>query len=114
MLEMTEVQDGLLSSPKKEIMKARCPELFPEQIQEYFNDKNKIRLNKIEIGIERVIVKDEDKKAVFDADFFTYLKTLGKIEYYLSNVRLPCDEGDYYPLLAKYKYGWVIISPLEA
>lgn len=114
-LDLIEVKDGLLvSSPDKILMKARCPELFPENLQAYFNDKNKINCNKIDFGLEKVTVRDEDKRAVFNTDYFDYLKTLGKIEYYLSNVKLPYEDGDYYPLLAKYKYGWVMVSPLEA
>jgi glutathionyl-hydroquinone reductase len=114
-VELVEIKDGLLvSQPDKTLIKVRCPELFPGKIKKYFDDKNKICKNKIEIGIEKVIIKDADRKAVFNSDFFDYFKSLGKMEYYLSNVKLPCEDGDYYPLLAKYRYGWVMLSPLEA
>lgn len=113
-MDLIEVKDGLLSTEDKVIMKARCPELFPDNIQEYFQDKEKVKENKIEFGLHKVTVWTEDKRAVFDSRFIDYVKSLGKIEYYLSNVMLPCEDGEYYPLFAKYKYGWCIVAPLEA
>lgn len=112
-LELKEIKDGLLSTESKEIMKARCPDLFPENIQAFFQDKERVKCDKIEFGIHRVIVRTEDRRAIFNSTLIDYIKSLGKIEYYLSNVKLPC-EGEYYPLFAKYKYGWVCAAPLEA
>lgn len=113
-LELIEIKDGLLSSENKEIMKARCPELFPETIQAFFQDKEKVCSKKMEFGIYKVTVKTENKRAIFDSVLIDYIKSLGKIEYYLSNVPLPCEDGEYYPLFAKYKYGWCIVAPLGA
>lgn len=110
---MIEVQDGLLVSEDKVMIKARCPELFPANIQAYFQDKEKISSKKIDFGIHKVRVSTESRRAVYDPKLIWYVKSLGKIEYYLSNVKLPCEEGEYYTLFAKYKYGWVVLAPLE-
>lgn len=110
---MIEVQDGLLVSENKVMMKARCPELFPANIQAYFQDKEKISSQNIDFGIHKVRVITESRWAVYDPKLIGYVKSLGKIEYYLSNVKLPCDEGEYYALFAKYKYGWCVVAPLE-
>jgi hypothetical protein len=114
--EFVEIKDGLLGAPKKHpvLMKARDPELFPENIQAYFQDKNKVQYKKIEFRLNKVIVRFKDKRSVYDAEIFSYLKDLGRIDCYLSNVPIPGDDVGYYPLFAKYKYGWVVISPLEA
>ena len=110
---MIEVQDGLLVSEDKVMMKARCPELFPANVQAYFQDKEKISSQNIDFGIYKVRVITESRWAVYDPKLIWYVKSLGKIEYYLSNVKLPCKEGEYYTLFAKYKYGWCVVAPLE-
>jgi hypothetical protein len=111
---LKELKDGLLvSDPEAVIMKAREPALFPELVRECFSDKTKIQYKKIDFGLERVTVKSMGHKAVFNSEYVNYLKDLGRIEYYLSNIPLP-GEIPTYPLFAKYKYGWVVVSPLEA
>jgi hypothetical protein len=109
---LVEVKDGLLMSPDEVIMKAREPELFPDLIQNYFKDKDKVQYKKIEFGLDRVTVRFKDKNSVYDAAIFDYLKTLGRIDCYLSNVPLPGEEAPYYPLFARYRHGWVVVSPL--
>ena len=115
MPEMIEVKDGLLASEDNVIMKARYPELFPENVRGYFQDKTKVLYRRIEKGLDKVIVKVNDKRAVFDADLFNYADNVdGRVDYYLSNVPLPGEDGAYYPLFAKYRYGWLCVSPMEA
>lgn len=110
---MIEVQDGLLVSEDKVMMKARCPELFPANIQAYFQDKEKISSKKIDFGIHKVRVLTESRRAVYDPKLILYVKSLGKIEYYLSNVPLQGDNELLFPLFAKYRFGWVVLAPLE-
>ena len=113
MVELREVKDGLLSSPDKEIMKGRSPELFPNYVQEYFSEKDKVSKKSIEHGIESVRVCTSERRAVFNSELFDYINDLGRVDYYLSRVPVP-GEYPYYPLIAKYKFGWVVLSPLEA
>lgn len=113
MQPLVEITDGLLGTPDKVIMKARSPDLFPCYVQAYFEDKIKLTRNKIECGIDRVTVRTEDKKAIYDSDLFNYIKSLGKIECYLSNVPLQGDNELLFPLFAKYRFGWVVLAPLE-
>lgn len=112
MQDLIEVKDGLLASPDKSIMKARDPELFPDLVREYFRDKTKVRYNRIEIGLDRVKVKINDKVAVFDKDLFDYLQETGRIDCYLSNVPLPGEDVELYPLFAKYRWGWICLAPM--
>lgn len=111
-VDLIELQDGLLADKDKIIMKARDPELFPTEIQAYFVDKEKVQSKKIEFGVSKVVVKTADKRACFDPDLVDYVKELGRVNYFLSNVPLPGEDIGYYPLFAKYKHGWVCISPL--
>lgn len=109
---LIEVRDGLLASPDNVIMKVRDPELFPELVREYFRDKTKVRYNRIEIGLDRVKVKINDRVAVFDKDLFDYLQGMGRIDCYLSNVPLQGEEVELFSLFAKYRWGWLCIAPM--
>jgi len=112
---MVEVVDGLLASEDNVIMKARGPELFPENVRGYFQDKTKVLYRRIEKGLDTVTVKVNDKRAVFNVDLFNYADNIaGRVDYYLSNIPLPGEDGEYYPLFAKYRHGWVVISPMGA
>ena len=112
MHNLIEVTDGLLATPKRELMKARCPDLFPDYVKEYYDNREKIPNNAIEIGLERVTVKTADKKAVFDKIYFEYIQGLGLIKCYLSNVPLPGDDPELYPLIVRYKHGWCVLAPM--
>lgn len=113
-IELKEVIDGLLVSPDKVMMKAREPGLFPENVRLYFSDKIKVSSKEIEAGLDKIIIRTSDKRAVFDSELFEYVKSHGRIDYFLSNIPLPGETGEFYPLFAKYKHGWVVLSPLEA
>jgi len=114
MLNLVEIKDGLLSTPDNVVMKTRDPELFPVSIKAYFSDKSKLRKKEIDIGLSKIIVHSKDKRAVYDADIIDYIRDLGRVKYYLSNVPLPDDELVLYLLFAKYKHGWLCFAPLEA
>ncbi len=111
--ELVEIKDGLLATPDKELMKARTPELFPDAIKEYLVDTERVQLTKIDIGLERVTVHTDNKTSVFKKEFFEYMQGLGVKEYYLSNIPLPGEGTELYPMIAKYKYGFCVIAPLE-
>jgi len=113
MEKMIEVEDGLLSTPNKVLMKARCPELFPDYVKEYINNAEKVQNRAIEIGLEKVKVRAGDKLAVFDKKYFEYIKGLGLTKCYLSSVPLPGNNPELYPLVVKYKHGWCVLAPLE-
>ena len=95
---MIEVQDGLLVSENKVMMKARCPELFPANIQAYFQDKEKISSQNIDFGIYKVRVITESRWAVYDPKLID-VKSLGIS--ITSQTEAVCKEGEYYTL-AKY------------
>jgi len=111
--ELVEIKDGLLATPKKELMKARAPELFPEIIQEYICNAEKIESNQMYIGIENITIRTETRTSVFKMEFYEYLRGLGVREYYLSNIPLPGENNRLYPLIAKYKYGVCVVAPVE-
>lgn len=111
--ELVEVTDGLLSSPDKVIMKARCPELFPENVQEYLKNRSKMDSMIVEDKLKKVTIISEGRYSVFNTDYFDYIRRLESIEWFLSNVALPGEDDRYYPLIAKYKGGWVVLAPLE-
>lgn len=96
-----------MSEPKKVSLDLRYD--VPQDIGFQTDGKTK----KIDFGIHKVRVSTESRRAVYDPKLIWYVKSLGKIEYYLSNVKLPCEEGEYYTLFAKYKYGWCVVAPLE-
>lgn len=110
-LTLTEIKDGLLGTSDKVLMKARDPRLFPENIQAYFADKTKALPSKVYLGEDWVTVATKGKTSFFDTDMFEYIRTLGRVDCYLSNVPLPNNEV--YPLFVKYRYGWVVLAPLE-
>jgi len=113
LFEMVEIRDGLLSTPDKALMKARNVRLLPESIQAFYNDKEQVYLNNIYTGARKVSVKSETKLVEFDREFFEYLKDLGWVRYYLSNVPLPGEGAPLYPLVVTYKYGICVLAPLE-
>ncbi len=115
--ELIEIRDGLVSTQKNELMKARDVKLFPERIQKFFKDTDKVQFENIEIGLKKVTVRSNIsagvfKLSVFDTEFFEYIQDLGRVQYYLSNVPLPGESTDLYPLIAKYQHGWCILAPL--
>lgn len=110
--DMIEVKDGLLATPDKSLMKARDPVMFPERVQEYFEDVNKIKEIIINPEIRKIVITTSDKKAFFDPELFNYIYKLSPVGYYLSNVPLP-GEGEYYTLFAEYDHGWCVLAPLE-
>lgn len=114
MPEMIEVVDGLLASEDNAIMKARDPELFPENVKEYFRDKTKVSKKMVLRGPGNVTVMTCDRMGIFDPDIFDYVSQLDIREYYMSNVQLPGEKEVLYPLFAKYKHGWVVIGPVGA
>lgn len=138
MPELIELKDGLLADADNVIMKAREPELFPDQVLEYFHEKTKVvctgikrtrspRIRErikslifevpqgeINHGVTTVTVIVDGRRAVFDAELFDYVRMLGIVDCYLSNVPLPGEEHEYYPLFIKYVHGWVCMSPMEA
>lgn len=138
MPDMIEVKDGLLASEDNVIMKARTPELFPDQVIEYFHEKTKVKCTwierthsprlrerikrlifdiptgEIDHGVTTITVKVDGRSAVFDAELFDYVDKLGIVDCYLSNVPLPGEEQEYYPLFIKYKHGWYCLAPMEA
>ena len=138
MPELIEIKDGLLADADNVIMKAREPELFPDQVLEYFHEKTKVVCTCIERtrsprirerikslifevpqgeinrGVTTVTVIVDGRRAVFDAELFDYARGLGIVDCYLSNVPLPGEEHEYYPLFIKYLRGWVCMSPMEA
>ena len=138
MPELIEIKDGLLADSDNVIMKAREPELFPCGVYGYFHDKTKVRYGgserkkspgirekikslffevpsgEIYRGVTTVTAMVDEKRAVFDAELFDYVDRLGIVECYLSNVPLPGEEHEYYPLFIKYVHGWVCMSPMEA
>jgi hypothetical protein len=138
MPEMIEKKDGLLADADNVIMKARSPELFPAGVYGHFHDKTKvlcswierirspkiherierlifdIPIGEIDHGVTTVTVKVGEKRAVFDAELFDYVETLGIVDCYLSNIPLQGEEEEYYPLFVKYKFGWICLAPREA
>ncbi len=111
-IEMKEIKDGLLISNDKVVMKARDPELFPEYIVPYFQSKERVQYKKIEFGLEKVTVKQGDRQAIFDIEKIKYMKELGRVDCFLSNVALP-GGIETYPLFVKYRFGWLVFAPLE-
>lgn len=138
MPELIEIKDGLLADADNVIMKAREPELFPVGVYGHFCYKTKVNCTWIEKtrspkirerikrlifdipkgdidhGVTTVTVKNDGKRAVFDAELFNYVEKLGIIECYISDIPLPGEEQEYYPLFIKYKHGWVCMAPREA
>jgi hypothetical protein len=111
--ELIEIKDGLLATPKRELMKARSLELFPETIQEYIRDAEKVEPTDIDICLDNVKLRTEGKTATFKKEFFEYLQGIGVKEYYLSNIPLPGENSELYPLIARYKYGLCVVAPVE-
>jgi len=136
--QLIEIKDGLLADADNVIMKAREPELFPCGVFGYFHDKTKVRCEgnersqrygirekikslffevprgEIYHGVTTVTVRVDERRAVFDAELFDYADKLGIVDCYLSNVALPGEEHEYYPLFIKYTNGWICMSPMEA
>ena len=114
MPEMIEVKDGLLASEDNVIMKARGPELFPENIKAYFRNKTRVPEKMVLSGPGNVTVINGNRVGIFDRDIFDYVSRLEIKEYYMSNVKLPWEKDVLYPLFAKYKHGWLVIAPVGA
>jgi len=108
---MTEVKDGLLADADNVIMKARDPELFPENVKEYFMDKTKVSEKMVLRGPGNVTVAAGGRVGIFDPDIFDYVFRQGITGYYMSNVQLPWEKEVLYPLFAEYKHGWIAIAP---
>lgn len=111
--ELIEIKDGLLATPRRELMKARSLELFPEAIQEYIRDSEKVKPTQIDVKLDSVTLRSGERVATFKKEFFEYLQGIGAKEYYLSNIQLPGETSAMYPLIAKYKYGLCVIAPME-
>lgn len=112
MFELLELKDGLLSTPEKELIKARCPDLLPEFARGFFDSREKVVRKGIEIGLDNVTIRTGNKKAVFNKNYFDYVDGLERREYYLSNVPLPGEDVELYPLVVKYKYGVCVLAPV--
>lgn len=112
--QLIELKDGLLADVDNVIMKARDPELFPENVKEYFQDKTKIPEKNVRRGHGNVTVEAGNRVLIFDSDMFDYISKLGANEYYISNIPIPWERTRLYPMFAKYSYGWVCLCPMEA
>lgn len=123
--ELIEVKDGLLTSQDNSIIKARDSTVFTGNLLKYFNNKRKIAPGDIKDRIWSVAVNAGRSCSYFDNKLFRYVQDVvnseenkgflhrEKIEWYLSEVPLDGYDTEYYPLFAKYKHGWIVLSPLE-
>jgi hypothetical protein len=111
-IEMIEEADGRLISSDKTLMKVREPDLFPEYLLPFFQSKDKVMSKNIDVGCERVVLFAGDRMGVFDTERFNYIKNVGRVECFLSSVSLP-GEIETYPLFVRYRWGWIVISPME-
>jgi hypothetical protein len=112
-LDLIEVKDGLLKTQGDNVlMKARDPELFPDTIKEFFRDKSKVQFKRIDFGLDKVTVRQGDKKSVYSTELIDYVKSLGRIDCYLANMPFT-REVDTFLLFVRYGHGWVVVAPLE-
>ena len=111
-VKMIEVEDGLLVSDCKAVVKARTKDYFPASVSVYFNGRRN-EVIKMEKGLERVSIITNDNHSEFDKDLINYVTQHEILEYTLADVELPGESIPCYILFAKYEFGIIAVFPME-